>query len=439
MKLKKILFIILLVLLLTPYASSAETKKVEDYSLNDFLRNYSVITLGQNSYAPDTKLGNTSVDKGSARIFHIAGQFLINGDFSYPTCPGGYSDCYARVDYKYLDYGSHSFLKGNLKAKVYQHIWDNYDSSPNISKYRNSNQRLYLNSKHIKTYSGTGCYKEGWNFSTQSCLYATYSYTEAYKNTETDNTIQQYNYIEINDNFLDFGKLKEHIVSEAKKIEKGTKIEKNSDGNLVFEIGNKYTVDNISNVKSIYFNNFSENIDKLTVITILDEGRINFPNIYVQPNSLTTATTNDWYNKQSITYTGEKYYGPDTYHGNIVWYFPNATYIQFPYTAFIGHVIAPNADVEFPETNFAGVVIANSLYADKKAEAHFYPLTTDEILAKDIPDEEETPNESNKPQEPNKTEITNPKTGFNRMLLLTVIFSVLVGLKVIRIKRKPNI
>ena len=51
-----------------------------DYSLNEMLQNYNVITFGKKELDNNMSIGNIS--PGSARIFHINSQFLVKNLFS---------------------------------------------------------------------------------------------------------------------------------------------------------------------------------------------------------------------------------------------------------------------------------------------------------------------------------------------------------------------
>ena len=182
--------------------------------------------------------------------------------------------------------------------------------------------------------------------------------------------------VTIPDKFINFERLYNNIVKEQKSIEEGTKVTP-KDGVAHVKVGGIYTIEDISNVDEIMFDNFDENKDKLTIITIKSAGNINFPLISKDTGDYKGIPTNDYYGK---TVANQEYEMggllPDEYHGNIVFNVPNANYIKLaPNAPFAGHLIAPNADVESPETQFSGCFIVNSLYCEGNTEAHFYPLT----------------------------------------------------------------
>ena len=173
----------------------------------------------------------------------------------------------------------------------------------------------------------------------------------------------------ISDNIIDFKKLKESIVEQQSKISQGIPLKSPDNEAFFITIGNNYFIENIDGALGIYLDNYLQNKDKLTIITIMQSGKITMPPVFSSyPSS--TISTSDWF--------GQSY--SDSYYGNIVWNFPNATSILFSGASFPGHVIAPNADINFPTTNFAGAMICNSLYAQGNTEAHYYPISVDESV-----------------------------------------------------------
>ena len=191
-------------------------------------------------------------------------------------------------------------------------------------------------------------------------------------------------YVESDKSYINFDRLYNNIVAEQKKIEKGTELKPDSNGILHITIGGCYNIKNIANVREIIFDNFEDNKNKLTIITIDDSGDINFPLLSKSGNGYKGIVTNDYYGKEKAThfYERDTFLSRDSYHGNIVWNLPNATYIKLKEDApFAGHLVAPNADVETPELHFAGSFIVNSIYGEGNTEAHFYPLIVNEECA----------------------------------------------------------
>ena len=183
--------------------------------------------------------------------------------------------------------------------------------------------------------------------------------------------------------FINFDRLYDNITMQQNAIEEGQKIDED-DGVAHIEIGSNYVIEDINQVNEIVFDNFEKNKDKLTIITIKNNGNINFPKMSYQVKNSTNNTlliTNDYYGKEEATYEYElNTFKQDDYYGNIIWNVPNATYITLAENApFAGHLVAPNADVETPELHFAGCFIVNSLYCEGSTEAHFYPLTATQM------------------------------------------------------------
>ena len=325
-----------------------------DYSISTMLQNYSVISLGQKDNQQNTKFSSINYPKGSTSIFHIASQFLINGNLgvtgeSYPGFTNGWGRItpnYIRVD---LDSNliTESYLNGSVRAGEYNQSNDYYDSRFYI-KYWDMNSERRGSKNHMFMYGNN--YMELGFYTTGA--------------------------VTIPDKFINFERLYNNIVKEQKSIEEGTKVTP-KDGVAHVKVGGIYTIEDISSVDEIMFDNFDENKDKLTIITIKNAGNINFPLISKDTGDYKGIPTNDYYGK---TVANQEYEMggllPDEYHGNIVFNVPNANYIKLaPNAPFAGHLIAPNADVETEETQLAGCMIVNSLYAEGGSEAHFYPLT----------------------------------------------------------------
>ena len=51
-----------------------------DYSIEDMLQNYSVVTFGQKDYDNKVKYLKGKEPNGSLRIFHIVGNFIVKGN-----------------------------------------------------------------------------------------------------------------------------------------------------------------------------------------------------------------------------------------------------------------------------------------------------------------------------------------------------------------------
>ena len=121
--------------------------------------------------------------------------------------------------------------------------------------------------------------------------------------------------------------------------------------------GSTYTIDSLEGVSEIRINNLQmNNNEQTTLINIPDSGTINMPTI--TDGSGNQFSTND-------------YIGSVTNTMNLVWSIPNASKVVFGASAFVGHVIAPNADVEKLQGNSAGCIICKNI---KGVEIHYYPF-----------------------------------------------------------------
>ena len=409
-----------------------------NYSINELLRNYSVVSLGQKEYSPNTKLQEYNVPKGSVNIFHMAGGFLINGNLGLEgvdyISKNQYNYSGIKLDFRYSDSNfANSFLKGNLGNHA--HLISEYRQVGNISvpyylstisygyssTYLNysrfwvNNNIQYTNDKDnargalnvnlsrnvVRGYESASMHR-GEAYFDEYILPDNNTYV---RDNETGNyMLFQKNIYASSNNYINFSKLYNSIVEQQNKINKGSKLNKSSNGELIIPVGGNYYIDNLDDISKIRFSNWSNNKSGLTIITITDPDVINFPILTDENNKY--VYTNDWngrWNARVTRYTmthwkfkyeGEpyevgssyrlfypgEYLGQDTYYGNIVWNIPNANYIKLAGGApFFGHIIAPNADVETPELHFAGAMIVNSLYTEGNTEAHFYPLTVGSV------------------------------------------------------------
>ncbi|MBQ1551892.1 MAG: choice-of-anchor A family protein [Bacilli bacterium] len=322
-----------------------------DYSIKDLLENYSLITLGHKPISSNAKLAGLTNKRGSARIFHITGQALINGDMVYDTPFVTAFDLQSnKVTESYIE--GNAFVNGGYNPQAgggYTVIqpWDNMDSDTTGYLYQKNS--LFLKDYNPSSRPNTVTNMQG--------LYTTSIY-----------------------NYINFDRLYENIVTEQSGIEAGKTLSVDSDGILHIPTGGIYTIEDISSIEEIIFDDFEKNKDELTIITIKNEGDINFPLISKNENMDKAIITNDYFGKEKAThrYELDTFLSEDSYYGNIVWNLPNADYIKLEENApFAGHMIAPNADVETPELHFAGCFIVNSIYGEGNTEAHFYPINSD--------------------------------------------------------------
>ncbi len=322
-----------------------------DYSILSILKNYSIVSLGQKDYQSNTKLKELGYKKGSVGVFHITGQFLINGDLGVENYeyPGYIHEWMQDIDingYMRLDLDSNeigeSHLSGSLKSPYYIKFWNN-----ETSIYGTKND----------------FYHKGNNFE------------RSFQPWSAEN--KNNGYITIKDNYINYKRLYDNIVAEQAKISEGETVTAQN-GVIHIPTGGTYTIDDISGVSEIIFDDFYKNKDSMTIITIKNSGKINFPKVSKDKGGYKGILTNDYYGKDKPTQVYELDEGliEDDYHGNIIFNLPDANYIKLaPNAPFAGHIIAPNADVETEETQIAGAMIVNSFYAEGGTELHFYPLS----------------------------------------------------------------
>ena len=300
-----------------------------DYSLKEMLENYNVVSFGKKEL--DNRMLFYNFSKGDVNLYHINSRFLVNGNL----------DAY-RLDLR----------NNNNSFKAYA-----------------KNIRLIKVSHIACGYNETGCFIDDSNRSNPT--------SELYSNN---------NYLSINGirptigNYINFDRLYDSIVSEQNKIKKGKYVTLDNKDAYI-ETGGEYYIDDINEIDNIIFENFSENRDKLTIITINNNDNIKFPKIYeaIANRQKNIIPTNDFFGMTRPNSDYAQYYVIDKYYGNIIWNIPNASYIELSNTPFVGHLVAPKADVYGREFHFAGTFLINSLYVDGNSEAHYYPLTTTNI------------------------------------------------------------
>ena len=306
-----------------------------DYSLKSLLQNYSIVSFGKKQYDIKSKFnGLSNYSNGSVGLLHIAGQFLVNGDIGIPNIT--YPENTMRFDLE-SNLVTESNISGQFKREFRPKYWSRIEGTPKDARFFGTKNELF-SGNYVNNY-----------------------YPTVYRTTEKT--------------FIDYDRLYNNVISEQSNIEEGSKV--TSEDVTHIKIGGNYVIEDINEINEIVFDNFADEKDKITIITIKNSGDINFPIISKDEGDYKGIITNDYYGKEEATYAYElDTFVSDSYHGNIIWNLPNATYIQLAANApFIGHLIAPRADVETPELQFAGCFIVNSLYCEGNTEAHFYPLT----------------------------------------------------------------
>ena len=320
-----------------------------DYSLKEMLENYNVITFGKKDL--DSHMIQNSFSKGNAKLFHINSRFLINGNLKV-----------FRADFLTNSDNLKSYTKtitpeDRMLFCGYKGIMSDMGDSSNCGV---SNPYISDNLPN-KLYTSTSNY--------------------LYVNSTGKSSGSSIG------NYMNFDRLYDSITTEQNKIRKGRYIT-SEDSVAHLETGGEYYIDDINDISEIVFDNFEDNQDNLTVITINNTESINFPKIYASENNgeQSLISTNDYIGMERPNSNYANYYVIDKYYGNIIWNIPNATYIELPSAPFIGHLVAPNADLYGPELHYAGAFLVNSLYLEGNSEAHYYPLTSTNIPYRSNPE-----------------------------------------------------
>ena len=308
-----------------------------NYSIAEMLQNYSVVALGHNDYTGG-KFKSLNYPKGSVDIFHIAGNFLVRGNVgSYANSYPGFVNVSGREVFGYMrldlesSFINESYYGSVIAQKYYKKSWADFTGGDSVNKI----------------------------------------YTK--QSSDGENIV-------IQEDYINFERLYSSVVEQQKLIPTETVVIPDEKGFLYLSIGGNYLIEDISKVNTIFFDDFEQNENKVTSITIKNSGSMRLPIVFRNDDER-YLSTNDYYGKKNATHRYESngnsatQFGPDYYHGNIIWNVPNATNITLASGApFVGHLIAPNADVVTPELHFAGCFIVNSLDTSNATEAHFYPL-----------------------------------------------------------------
>ena len=328
------------------------------------LKNYSLVTLGHKQIDSKSKLLEYGNNAGSIKLFHVTGQALIAGDLYgkvYNGIEDDYYKNYSKLDRTAFDMESNEVCESYIKGNIFL-------TTPQLSGNSTFDYGYYGSISVIQPWDNMAYDNSNYLFRKNALLIGTL-------NPFQIRFEGNFNFDSM-DSYINFDRLYNNIVSEQSKIEDGTSITP-SNGKAHVRVGGSYIIEDINDINEIVFNNFDDEKDKITIITIKNTGDINFPLISKDTGSYKGIVTNDYYGKEKATHFYEQdTFVQDSYHGNIIWNIPNATYIKLKEGApFAGHLIAPNADVETPETHFAGCFIVNSIYGEGNTEAHFYPLT----------------------------------------------------------------
>ncbi|MBQ0001074.1 MAG: choice-of-anchor A family protein [Clostridiales bacterium] len=163
----------------------------------------------------------------------------------------------------------------------------------------------------------------------------------------------------ISDNFFDFGRAYSVVTSgTAYLANNGYTI--NDTGMIDIPFGSSVVIPDISQIYRINFTG-SEDVGGSTVVTILNGGRM-----------------------PEIRFNGSQPSVKEKSEGtSIVWNLPNASgTVSVPAQNWVGHILAPNADVRIEGGNYNGCVICHNFFSN--AEGHQYPYNGGTLIPTDL-------------------------------------------------------
>jgi len=324
----------------------------DDFSIEYFLKNYNIISLGN-------KTPNNAVDDYNANelygniknLIHIVGPIMLEGNLG---------ESGKQLYHSQFVQGISSYVKGEILSP----------GGAGGNTADGTNPIFYVGTINNVEQP----YPQQYNYHING-----YNWYTTYETIETDY-------------YIDFQKLYKSIREQQEKLDLGEVVTKDESGNIYIKTGGTYNIESLDGVKNIIFEDFITEQDDLTLINILDsgnnEGVVKFPRIVRYNNgNLEEISTNDYYGKNGDT--------NEIYKGNIVWNILNADYIEMHKSPFVGHFIAPSTDVKMPEMHFAGCFIVNSLYGAGNTEAHMYSLDNNITLPLNINTDNNNSNDNN--------------------------------------------
>lgn len=362
-----LLFIIYIVFLILVNVNAYE----KNNTIENLLYKYNVVTLGQNEPLSASWYTDNYPKGTLTKVAHIVGPILVEGNLGTQDYPS--------IEHSQKTDGISSYIQGSILAQGH--------AGGSTSK----DTKLYIGiSNTLERYCeiyNWGCNEDNMNqYRVNGKEY--YTRYETIKDT-SDNR------------YLDFKELYNDVVKEQERLKKGEVIDGVTD--LYLESGNTYTINNIQNISNIHITDYNK--EDITLININDTMIDNFPKVLIEDKQVSTS---DYMYKNGDN---------ESYFGNIVFSLPNARNISFPSSSFIGHVIAPKADIFMDHMNFAGTFIVNSLTGSGSTEAHLYPYTLSSLP-------KEGTSNSNSNQEVKGEVEDNPETIDN---ILDVIISIIVS------------
>ncbi len=163
--------------------------------------------------------------------------------------------------------------------------------------------------------------------------------------------------IYVSDTFFNFHEAYEVIkADQATMANRAKVVTPDENGVVTVNVGENVKIESLEGVTSI--NIIGDTTAKVnTTINIMDAGDINAPLEYINGSQMEVSEQNN---------DGT----------SIVFSFPNADSVKLPTWTWVGHVIAPDADVSQDSGNYNGCIICDDLVSS--AEGHVYNYNTTE-------------------------------------------------------------
>lgn len=243
---------------------------------------------------------------------HCIGGLLVQGDYDGGPSNSGFADGQNMPP---------SYIKGRLLA-------------PN-SVYNSRNHRvdpLYVGSSNV--------------VSSWQDWYTTY-YSVNGLRTGSNGTTPVY----ISDHFFNFDLAYQVVKNSQVAMQQGsTPVQADEHGRITIPMGSQVTIASLEGVREINLTG-DEHAAANTTINVLDEGDLHLPVQQINGRQPAVVEQAD----EGVS---------------IVWSFPAAASLQLPTQNWLGHVIAPDADVSQQSGNYNGCIVCRNLYSS--AEGHLY-------------------------------------------------------------------
>ncbi len=255
---------------------------------------------------------------GSAHCdIHLMGAVLVQGIFAGGPSASGFAD------------GENlppSYIKGYLESPA---VYCSRNSTTNGPLYVGSDNTVTATTSWGHTYYAVNGIKTKW-----------------------DGSIPVY----VSDNFFNFDEAYAIIKSNQQTMaSRGQIVAPDADGMISVNVGDNVIIESLTGVSGInIIGDLSESVN--TTISVMDHGNIVMPPEYTNGGHPSVV-------EQSGSGTA------------VVFNFPNAATIKLPTQNWLGHVIAPDADVKQDSGNFNGTIICDDLFT--AAEGHIYNYNTD--------------------------------------------------------------